>query len=334
MKIYHELMQQLHDQNFYVALIITLACSLVGKMLSSLPGLSLIGHLVIALLLGMGVQTMRALTETARMGTGYISNRFLRLGIILLGFKLNLSILFTAGLPSLLVACITVPVMIALTYFLCRLIHTEPTPAMLTACGCGICGAAAVMGVSAPLKAKGNESVVAIAIVCILGTIFTLIEVVLYPLLGFSSHQFGVMAGMTLHEIAHAVAAGGVAGEVGMNAAIITKLSRVLLLAPVALFLAHLHRRQNNANTPLPIPWFMGGFILASAIGTLLPLPDILLSGLVQAAYILLGMAMAALGIGVHFDIVIRTGGRPFLAAFISSTILLCAGIFTAYTFF
>lgn len=334
MKLYRELVQQLHEQNFYVALIVTLACSLVGKMLATLPGLSLIGHLVIALLLGMGVQSMRALTETARMGTGYISNRFLRLGIILLGFKLNLSILFTTGLPGLIVACITVPTMICLTYFVCRMLRTEPTPAMLTACGCGICGAAAVMGVSAPLKAKGNESVVAIAIVCILGTVFTLIEVFLYPLLGFSPYQFGTMAGMTLHEIAHAVAAGGVAGEVGMNTAIITKLSRVLLLAPVALFLAHRHRRQNNANAPLPIPWFMCGFILASAIGTLLPLPASFLSGLVQAAYILLGMAMAALGIGVHFDVVIRTGGRPFLAAFISSGILLLAGILTAHTFF
>lgn len=132
MSLYRELYTQLQNRNFYVAVFITLICSLAGKALSLLPGLSLIGHLVLALLLGMLVQLSAGITRTAREGTGYISNRFLRLGIILLGFKLNLYLLFTSGLPEFLVACITVPCMIALTYFICRRVHVDPAVSILT----------------------------------------------------------------------------------------------------------------------------------------------------------------------------------------------------------
>ena len=190
--------------DFLVAMTVTLACSLMGKALATYPGFSLIGHLVLALLLGMSIQFFKKITTMARGGTGFIANKFLRLGIILLGFKLK-------G-------------MLCLTYLVCRLFNVEHTLAMLTACGCSIFGAAAVMGVSAPLKAKSNDSVLAVAIVAILGTIFTLIEIGLQPVLGFSDLQFGIMAGLSLHEIAHAVAAGGVAGTVGMDNAIIAKL--------------------------------------------------------------------------------------------------------------
>lgn len=325
-----ELKANANKENFWRAVAVTLACSLLGKYLALLPGLSLVGHLVIALILGMFVQLIRSIVAPLREGTGYIANRFLRAGIILMGFKLNMVILFTAGLKSLGIACIVVPFATFLIYSLCRLFKVDHTLAVLTSCGCGICGAAAVMGISAPTKAHADQSVLAIAIVCILGTAFTLIEVFLQPVLGLTNLQFGVMAGASLHEIAHAVAAGGAAGSVGVDNAIITKLSRVLLLAPVALIVGIIEARRNKGDQGkmvIPIPWFMGGFILASVVGSLLPIPKAILDTFVSLAYILLGMAMAALGINVNFQVIIKHGFRPFSAAIIGSIAL----VFLAY---
>ena len=173
---------------------ITLACSFLGKWISGFPGFSLIGHLVLALLLGMAFQIFPGAAQTARESTGFIANKFLRLGIILLGFKLNLAVLLSEGLQSLGFAAVVVAGMMAVTYGISRLCKVEHSLAMLSACGCSICGAAAVMGVSAPLKAKANDSVLAVAIVAILGTVFTLIEIGLQPFLGFNDGQFGTMA--------------------------------------------------------------------------------------------------------------------------------------------
>lgn len=176
-----------------LGVVLTLACSLAGQSLASLPGFSLIGHLVLALLLGMAIQVCRPVTLAARESTGFIANKFLRAGIIFLGFKLNLIILVSAGMKSLIAAVFVVAIMIPLNYAVARALRVDHTLALLTACGCSICGAAAVMGVSGTLKAKADQSVLAVAIVAILGTVFTLIEVFLQPVLGFTDGQFGVM---------------------------------------------------------------------------------------------------------------------------------------------
>ncbi len=348
-----ELMRKLFSRYAVaVGLLVTLACSLGGQWLVTLPGLSLVGALVLALLLGMALQGVTSLRDAARQSTPFIANKFLRAGIILLGFKLNLILLMGAGMKSLLAAIVVVTVMVTLNYVVARrLFGVEHTLAVLTACGSSICGAAAVMGVAGAAKAKADDSVLAVACVAILGTAFTLVLVALQPVLGFSEAQFGTLAGLSLHEIAHAVAAGGAAGAVGTDAAIVAKLSRVLLLAPVAVLVGVLEARRTAvaqrqaalagvgsvevettaAAAPqgwwaqlkrVPIPWFMGGFLLASAVGTYVPFVSELTGGLVTLAYILLGMAMAALGLNVNFSVVAHKGARPLSSACLCSVFL------------
>ena len=69
-----------------IGLIVPLVCSIAGQALAKLPGFSLIGHLVLALVLGMCLQFARSLTAAAQQSTPFIANKFLRAGSILLGF--------------------------------------------------------------------------------------------------------------------------------------------------------------------------------------------------------------------------------------------------------
>ena len=87
--------------------IVTLAASLVASWLKQFPGFSLFGALIIALLIGMAAQfpirkwySSRSVEHRSGVkdAAGLISNKLLRLGIILLGFKLNLTVLFTQGI--------------------------------------------------------------------------------------------------------------------------------------------------------------------------------------------------------------------------------------------
>ena len=149
------------------------------------------------------------------------------------------------------------------------------------------------------------------------------------------------MAGLSRHVIAHAVAAGGAAGAVCTDSAIIAKLSRVLLLAPVAIIIGILEarrfRKQDGASEgkmTVPIPWFMGGFILASAVGTYLPFDNDFVPSLVQLAYLLLGMAMAALGLNVNFGVILEKGVRPMLGAILCSFVIMGLAISIVHVFF
>ena len=339
--------QLIKTKSFWLAILTTLICSLGGLFLSKLPYLSLIGALVISLLLGMFLQVSPKVVAETKGGIGFISNKFLRIGIILLGFKLNLMTLINAGVKTITLAIVAVTFTICLTYYLCHKFGAEKELALLTACGCGICGAAAVMGVSPQLEdsdlsaeRKRENEVLAVAVVCVMGTFFTLVEIFLKPLLGLDATQFGTVAGGSIHEVAHAVATGGAGGSVSLQAALLMKLSRVLLLAPVALIVGIWYQKtskvtnQSQVKKKLPIPWFMGGFILASVAGTFLPFNQAMLDFLVQAAYLFLGMAMAALGMSVNFRVIAQRGRSVFAAAFISSTALLVLVTIVSKLFF
>lgn len=337
---------KLFERGFYYALLMTLVCSVAGTLLGGLPYLSIIGALVISLILGMLFQLYRPAIDKAEVGIGFISNKFLRLGIILLGFKLNLIDLAHAGVKTILVAVVVVSGVIFLTYNIARKMGVNKQLAILTASGTGICGAAAVMGISPQIKVsedqekkKRNDEVLAVAIVAILGTVFTLIEISIKPLLHMTPSQFGVMAGGSLHEIAHAIATGGAGGAVSLDTAIITKPSRVLLLAPAALVIGiwyqHSEKKaEDNTKQKLPIPWFMAGFILASVIGTFVPMSQGVLDWLVKLAYLVLGMAMAALGMTVNFKAFVSSGKNAVLAALSASFVLLAFMIVVSKAFF
>ena len=339
------MLKTIASKPFAVACALTLACSVLGSLLAGLPYLAVLGALVISLILGIACQVARPAVAYAAPGIALISNKFLRAGIILLGFKLNLIALAQAGVKTIALACVVVTGTIFLTYALGRRFGASKHLAILTASGTGICGAAAVMGIASQLPSSKEETaqhaenkVVAVAIVAILGTLFTLVDIAVGPLLGMSATQFGVLAGGSLHEIAHAVAAGGTGGGESLDIAIITKLSRVLLLAPAAIIIGLWYRRSEKAKEggkgKVPIPWFMAGFIAASVIGTFAPLPQEALSGLVSASYLLLGMAMAALGMTVNFRALLVGGRSAFSAAFIASVVLLVFVSAVALLFF
>ena len=260
--------------------IVTLTASLVASWLKQFPGFSLFGALIIALLIGMVAQfpirkwySSRSAEHKAGVkdAAGLISNKLLRLGIILLGFKLNLTVLFTQGIKCLPIAAVVVTLTIVVCYNIARKLGVDPQLAILVAGGTGICGAAAVMGLSGSIKVppekedeKANNEVMAVAIIAIMGTIFALLEIALGPLTGLSKTQLGITAGASLHEIAHAVAAGDAFGAVDI--ATIMKLSRVLMLVFAAIIIA-IWWDRNHSEIPtdgkrkVSFPWFMLGFI-------------------------------------------------------------------------
>lgn len=156
-----EIRTTLASRPFWGAAVITLICAVAGSELAQLPYLNLVGALVIALLLGMACQVRPQIVAPNRAGIGFISNKFLRLGIILLGFKLNLIQLASAGVKTISLAAVIVTGMVLLTYNLSRKMGVDKDLAILTATGTSICGAAAVMGVSpqikVPLKRPNNN---------------------------------------------------------------------------------------------------------------------------------------------------------------------------------
>ena len=89
----------------------------------------------------------------------------LRFGIILYGFRLTFQDVVAVGLPAIVVDAIIVCGTILLGVLVGRLLKMDRSIALLAACGSGICGAAAVLGVDGAIRPKPYKTAVAVATV-------------------------------------------------------------------------------------------------------------------------------------------------------------------------
>ncbi|MCG7410512.1 putative sulfate exporter family transporter [Paenibacillus sp. ACRRX] len=334
---------------FIYGIVLALILSLAARYIGKLPGLHMLGPLVIAILLGMAWRHWLPLPHSTESGIRFAAQKVLRLGIILMGLRLNWQDLASAGSSVLWLAAACLLFGIFVVYAISRWFGIDHDLAMLVACGTGICGAAAVVAVAPQLDADRAKTGTAVAIVCVMGTLFTMLYALVFPMLPWDASQYGRFAGATLHEVAHVVAATDPLTSAAVNLAIMVKLSRVALLAPVALLLGVMTTRRSKriqiAKTTvgheaaaaaatgsfaakllaLPIPWFVFGFLAAAAIRSLGWVQASTAASMVDFAYILLGMGMAGLGLNMRVEDIRQHGVKAFAACFIGS--LLLAGL-------
>ncbi len=317
--------------NWSMGMGIPLAIALFAKLISTLPFFKIMGFLVLAILLGMLWSGLFKVPARAEAGIQFTSKRILRVGIILLGMRLNFIELINAGPKIFTLSVIDILFALFIVYALARWMGVDKKLGILTASGTAICGAAAIAAIAPQVKAKDQEIAISVTIVAILGTFFTLIYTFLFPYLGLSDLNYGVFSGATLHEIAHVMAAAVPGGNSAIDEAIIVKLSRVALLVPIAMGIYYLFNKtkasgEENKGPTIPVPWFIVGFLLASGVNTLQVIPQPLTQFIITVAYLLIAMAMAALGLGINITLFKKIGYKPFIAAFIGSILLSILG--------
>lgn len=282
--------------------------------------------MIIGIILGMiyANSLRNNLPETWVPGIQFCSKKILRLGIILYGFRLTFADISAVGMSGILIDVVVVTVTILGGIVIGRLLKMDSETALLTSIGSGICGAAAVLGAESTIQTKPYKTAVAVATVVIFGTISMFLYPIAYRsgILGLTPEEMGIYAGATLHEVAHAVGAGGAMGPEVEPVAVIVKMIRVMLLVPVLLILGYwvaLKAARNKSGegrgSKVSVPWFAIGFLLMICINSVLPLPESVIKGIEYFDTFLLTMAMAALGAETSFDKFKKAGAKPFVLA-------------------
>ena len=307
--------------------------------LAALPPLAQngISPLTLAIVLGMALGNSVAAPHLPRIAEGiaFSKGRLLRLGIVLYGFKITWAQLAFAGWPALFADVGVVCGTFALALWLGRRLGMERDTAALVGAGSAICGAAAVLAAQPVLKAKEADVGVAVATVVVFGTlamfVYPLMAALLLPADGGGAWLgWGIYTGASVHEVAQVAAAGAAVNPQVADVAVITKMIRVLLLAPFLLALPWLMRRFGGGTAAqggaLALPWFALGFLGAVAANSLLPLPDTVRHALLTTDTFLLTAAMFALGLGTHWQSIRQAGVRPLLLAGMLALWLLLGG--------
>ncbi|HMM20131.1 MAG TPA: putative sulfate exporter family transporter [Selenomonadales bacterium] len=304
---------------------IAVVLSFLARGFAQLPYIGMIGPMITAILLGIACRAFfGAAVAKGQAGISFTAQKLLRLGIILMGFRLNIGEIIAAGWHTLLLDILVITFALVVINRLGKKFGVAKDLATLVAVGTGICGAAAIGAVAPVIKAKEEDVTVAVTIIAVLGTVFALAYTALIPFLGLSPHGYGTFVGSTLHELAHVIAAAAPDGPDSSSVAILVKLGRVAFLVPVTLIIGYLHTRGQAALrlSSLPVPWFLFGFLGMAAVNTLDLLSADMVRLLVDASVFFLVMAMGAMGLNVRYADFLRTRSGPVLICLIGSLLL------------
>lgn len=306
--------------SFYLGLIFVLSLALVSYGIVSLPFMAATGisSLVIAIVLGMFLGNAVPYPHAWTPGIQFAAKRILRTAIILYGFRVSFQQIASVGLPALIIDMLVVTLTLTGGYFIGRkLFKLDRDLSILISAGAAICGAAAALSVEDVLKSEPYKTAVAVGTVVLFGTF----AMFLYPFLqhegffGLSTHQFGIFAGASIHEVAQALVAGSnIDAETG-QIAVIVKMIRVLLLVPVLIALSILTQKQHARKFKLNVPWFAVLFIVVIGFNSLHLLSAEMVNHINQFDIILLTMAMGAIGIETKFSKVKKVGIKPLYLA-------------------
>lgn len=304
-----------------------------------------------------------------RPGLAVASRTVLRVGIALLGLELALGDVLALGPATLLVVVAVVGLGMGAGLLAGRLLRLPLAQTVLISCGFSICGAAAVAAATSALETAGSaagggrgdpaggarsgaakggapdevqgggqlemQTATAIALVVLFGTLMIPVVPLASAALGLPAAGSGTWAGASIHEVAQVVAAGSMMGEEALGTAVLVKLARVLMLAPVIAILTMSLRRTASARErprtggarPPLVPVFIIAFLVAVGVRSLGIVPEAVLdaAGIVQT--LLLASAMFALGTGVRADLLRQVGGRPVVLAVILTIVVTTVGL-------
>ncbi len=201
----------------------------------------------------------------------FASKRVLRLGVVFLGFQISIDKFIEVGPRGLLaVALIVVAVFIGLR-LLSRKFGINDSLGTLIAGGFAICGATAIAAISSTRKSEDRDVSYAVAIVTLCGTLSVFAIPLLATLVGLNDSTIGAWIGAAVHDVGQVIAAAAMVSDEALDSAVIVKLTRVVLLIPLILFLAR--GSAGSGTMRKAVPTFVFAFIACALIVNSLSLP-------------------------------------------------------------
>jgi uncharacterized integral membrane protein (TIGR00698 family) len=309
-------------------LLLSAALAAVAIHFGAIPWLQSHGMsaLTVAIVLGifLGNTIYPRLAATTGAGVAFSKQTLLRAGVILYGLRLTLHDIGQVGTTGVLIDALLLSSTFAIAYLLgTRVFGLDRSTSLLIGAGNAICGAAAVMATEPLVRAKSEQVTVAISTVVVFGTVAIFLYPALYELnihwqlLPAGSQAFGIYAGSTIHEVAQVFAAGRSISAETANTAVITKMVRVMMLAPFLIALSAWLARKETATAvverKLRLPWFAFAFVGVVLLNSFVSLPHAAVATAIDIDTFLLAMAMGALGLTTHISAIRRAGIKPLL---------------------
>ncbi|WP_417264041.1 YeiH family protein [Celeribacter sp.] len=315
-------------------ILVSALVALAAKFLSEHYGAP---AMLLALLLGIAMNFLADDPRT-HAGVQFTARSVLRVGVALLGVRVSWDMLRDLG-PGI-IACVIAGVFLTIGFgvLLARLLGRETDFGLLTGGSVAICGASAAMAIAAVLPAREDDE--RDLTFTVLGvTVLSTLAMILYPILsnmmGFDANIAGVFLGASIHDVAQVVGAGFSLSDEAGEIAVLVKLIRVSMLAPVVLLLALRVRatiRSGETKRPQVLPAFLLGFAALALLNSLGLIPAVVQAILTELSGWALLIAIAAVGIKTSPRNMLSVGGTA-IAMIVAETLFLALFVIAVVSF-
>lgn len=265
----------------------------------------------------------------AGAGIKFTSKKILQWAVILLGFGMNLNVVFQTGKQSLPIIIATITTSLVIAVLMHKILKTDTKVATLIGVGSSICGGSAIAATAPVIDANDEEVAQSISVIFFYNVLAAILFPVLGRLLGFSTtsgEAFGIFAGTAVNDTSSVTAAAATwdsmwnLGSQTLDKAVTVKLTRTLAIIPITLVLAFMRAKKEKSETKISLksifPFFILFFVLASVITTVvssLGYSASVFDPLKTLSKFFIVMAMAAIGLNTDVVKLVKTGGKPLI---------------------
>ena len=334
-----------------------------------LTGSSPVSGVPVAIVLGLLLSNLVTLPEALSPGLKFATTTILRAGIVFVGIRLSLFDVLKLGLAGLPVVVAAIVTGLVFVTWFNRKLGLPPRLGTLVAAGTSICGVTAIVSTAPAIDADEREVAYAVANVVAFG----LFGMLAYPYLAHAllarSETIGLFLGTAVHDTSQVVGAALTykqlyADDVVLRTATVTKLTRNIFLAVVIPLLTWMHARADGgmsrahrSSGPASSSWtrYIPGFVLGflgmavvrsvgdamigrsgTAYGVVDPQGWLAVTGFIGdtlASRVLLGTAMAAVGLSTSVAVFKGVGLKPFAVGFAGAVAVGAVGMGMAVLF-
>lgn len=232
-----------------VCLAIAIPSWLLGKMFP------VIGGAVIAIIAGMIVTMFWDNKGKAEPGIKWTSRVILQTAVVLLGFGMNLGVIFQTGKQSLPIIICTITTSLIIAWILQKALKVPANTSILVGVGSSICGGSAIAAAAPVIGADDDEIAQSIAVIFF----FNVLAAIFFPILGkaigfdtVNGEPFGIFAGTAINDTSSVTAAASTwdsmwnLGSETLNKAVTVKLTRTLAIIPITLGLSLIQAKKST----------------------------------------------------------------------------------------
>ncbi len=316
--------------------LISVAIAALAKLLESLLPIHIIGASVIALFIGMIINSVWRPAWLVP-GLKFTSKKILKFAIILLGASLSVGVILSVGKLSLVVMFFTLLTCFGGGFFVGKVLGLNWKLSNLISAGTGICGGSAIAAIAPVIDAEDSDIAYAMSATFL----FDMAMIVLFPImgrmLGLSDMAYGLWAGTAVNDTSSVVAAGYAYSEGAGDFATMVKLTRTLAIIPTVLVFTFVNlriKRKNHITADSKkvmlgklFPWFIAGFLALAVVNSAGVIPAEVSAAAKSVSKFLMVSALAAIGLNTSFKDMKKSGINPMIHGFIISALVVIVAI-------